>query len=407
MKRTGFFRKTSRIALLFAVCTFFSHDVFAQTAENIPDSVKKADSPSKAAVSSEVSANADKKETAEEAAAAVPAQKPEAQKSESAAETKKPAATEKPEAAESAPITEPEAKASSAAETPVPEKTESSVREKAVMMPRWLKDGAAIDSSPVRASVTLYADTQGFADGTEATISIVEKDADGNDDDIETVKVQVSGGKIEYLWTVIYTNDDDDSNSKEENAKKGYSLPEYAFTVECGGVKSQESAQLNVTGEGLVFSGVKNNTKNYIALKLEDRDSNSGLATMIIAPNENLLGKFDGAVLKDGTIIKVSAKAPARVNFTINEDAEGNISYVITDGISMAVDTGANIIKNLENSLLNGDKLLSGIYYNQHEEDAVLHNWWKDVAEEAGSPEIWEQWYNSAEQKNLRERAVG
>lgn len=30
--------------------------------------------------------------------------------------------------------------------------------------------------------------------------------------------------------------DEDDADSRRELAEKGYTLPEYAFTVECGGV---------------------------------------------------------------------------------------------------------------------------------------------------------------------------
>lgn len=405
MKRTDFFKRTSRAVFLFAACTFFSRAVFAQEAAAddsadsaakaevriaADDSVAKAEGTQKAAVPESVHGLEESQKTAVSEAADKP--------NETAAnESALPISSPEPPAA----VLVPEEKAEPAqTEEPVPPP-------KAILQPQWIKDGAVISTSPTKVAVILYAEAQNIADGTEATIRIMEKDGDGNDDEIETVTVQAADGKIEYAWTVIYTADDDDSNSEEENTKKGFSLPEYAFTVECAGLKSEESGQLNVTGEGLVFSGVKNNTKDYVALKLENRDADSGLDTVIIAPNENLPGKFDGAVLKDGTIIKVSAKAPARVNFTINEDADGNISYVITDSISVAVDTGANIIKNLENSLLNGDKLLSGIYYNQHEEDAVLHSWWKTVAEEAGSPESWQEWYNSDVQKSLRQRAVG
>lgn len=404
MKRTDFFKRTSRAIFCLLPALFFSRAVFAQDAVAADDSadsaaktevriaaddsVAKAEGTQKTAVSESVHGLEESQKIA--VSESVPQET-------AANESALPVSSPEPPAA----VPAPEEKAESAqTEEPVPPP-------KAILQPQWIKDGAVISTSPIKVAVILYAEAQNIADGTEATIRIIEKDGDGNDDEIETVTVQAAGGKIEYAWTVIYTADDDDSNSEEENTKKGFSLPEYAFTVECAGLKSEESGQLNVTGEGLVFSGVKNNTKDYVALKLENRDADSGLDTVIIAPNENLPGKFDGAVLKDGTIIKVSSKAPARVNFTINEDADGNISYVITDSISVAVDTGANIIKNLENSLLNGDKLLSGIYYNQHEEDAVLHSWWKTVAEEAGSPESWQEWYNSDVQKSLRQRAVG
>ena len=96
--------------------------------------------------------------------------------------------------------------------------------------------------------VTLCADTHNIADGTAATIKIVEKDADGNDDDVATLKATVQNNKIECTWKVVYSADNDDADSKQEKKEKGYTLPEYAFTVECDGEKSAESGQLDVRG---------------------------------------------------------------------------------------------------------------------------------------------------------------
>ena len=42
--------------------------------------------------------------------------------------------------------------------------------------------------------------------------------------------------------------DDDDTDSQKEMEEKGYTLPEYAFTVECDGTKSEESGQLDIMG---------------------------------------------------------------------------------------------------------------------------------------------------------------
>ena len=55
-------------------------------------------------------------------------------------------------------------------------------------------------------------------------------------------------GRIKCRWQVKYTTVEDDADSQQELAEKGYTLPEYAFTVECDGVVSEESAQLDVTG---------------------------------------------------------------------------------------------------------------------------------------------------------------
>ena len=82
-----------------------------------------------------------------------------------------------------------------------------------------------------------------------STSKKVEKDADGNDVDVATLKATVQNNKIECSWKVLYTADDDDADSKKEREEKGHTLPEYAFTVECDGVESEESPQLDIKDE--------------------------------------------------------------------------------------------------------------------------------------------------------------
>ena len=80
------------------------------------------------------------------------------------------------------------------------------------------------------------------------TIKIVEKDDDGNDDDLTVLTDKVQNGKIRCDWKVVYMEDNDDTESQQEMEEKGYTLPEYAFTIECDGEKSGESGQLDVMG---------------------------------------------------------------------------------------------------------------------------------------------------------------
>ena len=123
----------------------------------------------------------------------------------------------------------------------------------AITNPRWENaDGKQITKALVGDEVTLCADTHNIADGTAATIKIVEKDADGNDDDVATLKATVQNNKIECTWKVVYSADNDDADSKKEQEEKGYTLPEYAFTIECGGetsAESEESPQLDIKDE--------------------------------------------------------------------------------------------------------------------------------------------------------------
>ena len=112
----------------------------------------------------------------------------------------------------------------------------------------WKKDSKPISKALVGDEVYLCAEVTDIDDGATAKIKIVEKDADGNDDDVTTLSAKVQNNKIECAWKVVYTADDDDADSKKEQEEKGYTLPEYAFSVECDDVESEESPQLDVRG---------------------------------------------------------------------------------------------------------------------------------------------------------------
>ena len=110
------------------------------------------------------------------------------------------------------------------------------------------ENGKTITKALVGDEVYLCTDVKDIDDGKNAKIKIVEKDDDGEDDDVATISGTVKGGKIECKWKVKYTADDDDTESQKEKNEKGYTLPEYAFTVKCDGVESEESGQLDVRG---------------------------------------------------------------------------------------------------------------------------------------------------------------
>ena len=122
-------------------------------------------------------------------------------------------------------------------------------RNPSITNPHWEdENGKAITKALVGDEVFLCADTENISDGTSAKIKIVEKDDDGNDDFVADLSATVQEGKIRCDWKVIYTEDNDDTDSQKELEEKGYTLPEYAFTVESSGVKSEESGQLDVRG---------------------------------------------------------------------------------------------------------------------------------------------------------------
>ena len=129
--------------------------------------------------------------------------------------------------------------------------TENSSAEKTptITNPRWEdENGRTITKALVGDEVFLCADVTDIADGATAKINIVEKDNDGNDDFVAELSTAVQEGKILCKWKVVYTEDNDDTDSQKEMEEKGYTMPEYAFTVECGGTKSEESGQLDIMG---------------------------------------------------------------------------------------------------------------------------------------------------------------
>ena len=168
------------------------------------------------------------------------------------------------------------ASAGSGNQTETQTDTENSSAEKTptITNPRWEdENGKAISKALVGDEVYLCADVTDIADGATATIRIVEKDDDGNDDFVTELGAAVQDGKIRRKWKVVYMADDDDTDSQKEMEEKGYTLPEYAFTVESSGVKSEESGQLDVKDEIVLtiknFDELKGKT-----LKLVWKDGN-------------------------------------------------------------------------------------------------------------------------------------
>ena len=141
--------------------------------------------------------------------------------------------------------------AGSGKQTETQDNSESTSNEKSpsITNPHWEdENGRTITKALVGDEVFLCADVTDIADGATAKINIVEKDDDGNDDFVTELSTAVQEGKIRCDWKVIYTEDNDDTDSRQELEEKGYTLPEYAFTAECDGIESEESGQLDVMG---------------------------------------------------------------------------------------------------------------------------------------------------------------
>ena len=144
--------------------------------------------------------------------------------------------------------------------------------------PRWEdENGKTITKALVGDEVFLCADVTDIADGATAKIKVIEKDNDGNDDFVAELGAAVQDGKIRRKWKVVYMADDDDTDSQKEMEEKGYTLPEYAFTAESSGVKSEESGQLDVMGWIKTQFINKYNKKPLRNMNYEIRASNGSL----------------------------------------------------------------------------------------------------------------------------------
>ena len=166
----------------------------------------------------------------------------------------------------------------------------------AISNPRWEDTkGQAITKALVGDEVYLCAHVTDIADGATATIKIVEKDANGKDVPVATLSAVVSGGRIKCRWKVKYTADDDDADSQKELKEKGYTLPEYAFVVECVGTTSGESGVLEVYADFIAKLSMNGKLlRNYpYILKLADGSCRKGQTNSegYIIENELPVGK--------------------------------------------------------------------------------------------------------------------
>lgn len=97
-------------------------------------------------------------------------------------------------------------------------------------------------------AVTIQAEIEGAADGTEAFVIIYEYDQDGNHDKVVTIPTEVKNRKINLSWEYEYHDNTlsiaSEKEIQEYNKKKHYTHPDHFFTLRIDGVdlgKEQES----------------------------------------------------------------------------------------------------------------------------------------------------------------------
>jgi len=75
----------------------------------------------------------------------------------------------------------------------------------------------------------------------------------------------VKDSKVAIEWEVEYHEDTDDVNSADEQAEKGYTLPEYIFVLECTQPKPTKSADSGVLEvKGWIKTEVRDIVNNNI-----------------------------------------------------------------------------------------------------------------------------------------------
>ena len=135
---------------------------------------------------------------------------------------------------------------------------------------QWSKQEARVGDL-----VDLSAETEGYADGTEARIEVWERDVNGADELADELQASIKGGKVNAQWEYQYREEREVSS--EQDGPEGYSDPEHYFIVHVAEDKAR-SGQLK--------------HQDYIEIELKDQDDNA------IADEKYILHLPNGEVRK-------------------------------------------------------------------------------------------------------------
>lgn len=134
----------------------------------------------------------------------------------------------------------------------LPDAGDYSVKLFSVFNAKWSEENARVGDV-----VELSAETEGYEDGTPARFQIYERDFEGPDKAVVTIKTQVQTDKVEAEWKYQYIEDPEDY--PREGSFESYSFPEYYFEVIVGDQKARS---------GLL------EYKDYIEIELKDENGN-------------------------------------------------------------------------------------------------------------------------------------
>ncbi|MDR2943034.1 MAG: hypothetical protein LBV17_10625 [Treponema sp.] len=133
----------------------------------------------------------------------------------------------------------------------------------------WKKDGITIEDALIDDDVTLFCEVKNIDDGEMVKFKIFEQ-GENKDDPIDEVEGEVKDGEVQAAWKIEY-KEKENSNTTEEIEEKGWTIPEYFFVADYGGVKSG--------GSKLLY------TKDKLQLPIKNIKMKQGKKLLLLFPN--------------------------------------------------------------------------------------------------------------------------
>jgi hypothetical protein len=146
----------------------------------------------------------------------------------------------------------------------------------------WKKDGKEVSEALIDDDVTLFCEVKNIDEGETVKFSIYEQ-GESNDDPIDELEGEVKDGRVEAPWKVVYEGGEG-SSTEEEIEEKGWTVPDYYFVAEYGGVESRGSKKLDV--------------RNWVHHQLLDEDTDEPFVnekyTIFLSDGTKIKGTTDG-----------------------------------------------------------------------------------------------------------------
>lgn len=169
---------------------------------------------------------------------------------------------------------------------------------------KWKKDGKETDEALVDDEVALFCEVKNIGDGETVKFYIYEE-GKSKDDAIGELEGEVQNGKVEAPWKVIYKGEEN-SSTEEEIEEKGWTIPDYYFVAEYGGVESGQSKNLD--------------TKRKVTRQLAHKETKEIWAnrkyTLFLPDGSKIMGTTD----ENGNIEPTSTPLGEKINFFIHKE---------------------------------------------------------------------------------------